>query len=1193
MRKISKNLLTFVTLLIAVATAAYAADDMTVVIQEDFEGGLPGGVHLVKVGGGGDPGVVDDGSGSNSVLRLTTGEGGQLAFAWFENQFDLATKRVEIEFDLYLGRGTSDTPADGGSVIFQFDNDMGAIADGGGANACGNLRNATTGETYEYVAVSFDIWDNGGADMETPCDGKYGGSSTAHVEVNQNSPNPGSVTPIAQAVSPDYVGSADRYKQSFDSADLVHVKIIFDNRLMRVTMSGPVGCEPDTTFPEQVVIDTVTQPFPDRLSNIGFGASTGGANSVLWIDNLVVREGPSKVSIGPEEPREAGALNCAGPEVDATGEIGSLFIADRFIGDEVLREGDIETGLTVRTASFGRVRVGGDNTSSNPRTIDVSKIPDAGPQTAQLFGTTAWSPVGVRYQAVVVPGRYTVDLFFAEDYSPTITGDRQSLKYFDVWIGSERVLCNWSPASAAGSENGSGDPRVPCTAVLDTGVMKTFSVDVPDSGDGTGLLDILVDDLGGGMPPENAVLNALRFQRTGDPTGEPASGDLECIGPDPADIPETVLISRDFEDDDEGACPADMVCNTSNKSPQVVAGSGAESGKVLRLTWDDTGDTAASAVFTQTVDVVNSALEAEFDIHMSWTGTPADGACFFIREGPDTNVLGGTGGSLGIPGGANGAVVEFDLWQGGGNNEPSGMNNGSVAFIHVGINNMSTDSTITNVQFDPNLKPVAFGGTGWPEFADPADRTIPGKVHVRVIYNAGHVQVYLTGTNADGTEFPETLVAEADVTPVRSTEAVVGFCGGTGGATANVDFDNIVIKAAPGVPDTSLADAREAALQAARERWQNGRGELYINAGGPMLYCSAVQVPAPAATGDPDFGEPVVWLADRGDNVPTQQEELFTVSSQGDAPGGNLHVAQTNMGLWDARGTAPGLDDNDTIFHFERWSDMEYAIPVADIAARYEVTLWFANSYSGTSGSARRFFSIYLEGQRQGGFQHCPEVAPGVPNPLADDGTGNPYDKIFDPVDAAEQLYSSDPCNFATCANNGVTVGDDPDGDGIPADQECGNAAAVAVRAVVEVSDGVLNIAILDPDVAGGEPASPDGNPKLSGIAVKFIGPVGTNVYTGDANCDGAVDIADAICTLGYLFGAPDDPCKEPCCQANMDANDDNGVDIADAISMLSFLFGGENMIAPDGTAIAAQQDGCFLYPVEDVTLPCAQPCAK
>ena len=69
---------------------------------------------------------------------------------------------------------------------------------------------------------------------------------------------------------------------------------------------------------------------------------------------------------------------------------------------------------------------------------------------------------------------------------------------------------------------------------------------------------------------------------------------------------------------------------------------------------------------------------------------------------------------------------------------------------------------------------------------------------------------------------------------------------------------------------------------------------------------------------------------------------------------------------------------------------------------------------------------------------------------------------------------------------------------------------------------------------------------------------------------DLAVDIADAIFTLAYLFGAG---AELPCADA-ADANDDEALDIADAIAILAHLFGGQGTInvpswSPDSKHVA------------------------
>ncbi len=69
----------------------------------------------------------------------------------------------------------------------------------------------------------------------------------------------------------------------------------------------------------------------------------------------------------------------------------------------------------------------------------------------------------------------------------------------------------------------------------------------------------------------------------------------------------------------------------------------------------------------------------------------------------------------------------------------------------------------------------------------------------------------------------------------------------------------------------------------------------------------------------------------------------------------------------------------------------------------------------------------------------------------------------------------------------------------------------------------------------------------------------------GDANRDGTVDLADAICTLGLLFGGADDPCGAAvgACLDAVDANDDGRIDLSDAIRALLVLFGPALPLAP------------------------------
>ena len=63
----------------------------------------------------------------------------------------------------------------------------------------------------------------------------------------------------------------------------------------------------------------------------------------------------------------------------------------------------------------------------------------------------------------------------------------------------------------------------------------------------------------------------------------------------------------------------------------------------------------------------------------------------------------------------------------------------------------------------------------------------------------------------------------------------------------------------------------------------------------------------------------------------------------------------------------------------------------------------------------------------------------------------------------------------------------------------------------------------------------------------------------GDANGDGAVDIADPSATLGFLFLGD----AAPGCLEAANANDEGDIDISDAVHTLNYLFLGGEPIPP------------------------------
>jgi hypothetical protein len=76
--------------------------------------------------------------------------------------------------------------------------------------------------------------------------------------------------------------------------------------------------------------------------------------------------------------------------------------------------------------------------------------------------------------------------------------------------------------------------------------------------------------------------------------------------------------------------------------------------------------------------------------------------------------------------------------------------------------------------------------------------------------------------------------------------------------------------------------------------------------------------------------------------------------------------------------------------------------------------------------------------------------------------------------------------------------------------------------------------------------------------------PDGTLFIRGDSNGDGAVDVADARRTLGYLFQGG----ERPACDDAADANDDGAINVTDPVAVLRSLFLGTGPLpAPHGAA--------------------------
>lgn len=104
-------------------------------------------------------------------------------------------------------------------------------------------------------------------------------------------------------------------------------------------------------------------------------------------------------------------------------------------------------------------------------------------------------------------------------------------------------------------------------------------------------------------------------------------------------------------------------------------------------------------------------------------------------------------------------------------------------------------------------------------------------------------------------------------------------------------------------------------------------------------------------------------------------------------------------------------------------------------------------------------------------------------------------------------------------------------------------------------------------------------NDLMTDYLLAFGTVIGDDFYRrGDANGDGAINIADAVYLLGFLFpiGTP----NVLNCQDAADANTDGTINIADAVAVLGALFGSpaQPLAAPYPDCGAAPLIGCDMY---------------
>jgi len=234
----------------------------------------------------------------------------------------------------------------------------------------------------------------------------------------------------------------------------------------------------------------------------------------------------------------------------------------------------------------------------------------------------------------------------------------------------------------------------------------------------------------------------------------------------------------------------------------------------LRITADAVGGTAAQAFYDAGGLGLVDGFKASVCAFYNGNGTPADGFVFCVADGMSLDQvngnrnLGDAGGAEGYRGGdrhdlnrrwSTSFGCELDNWNGGaGSNDGVGGNN-SAELYHLGVNTSWTHqsqktgpmpaiyNTDRGIQlmlsYDPNAGP------------DGKDERARLTVTARIVDTECN-PIDVIGEDADGNEISGDLGKVLDQFVPRLSDddsVLIGFAGGTGGATADAEFDNLQV----------------------------------------------------------------------------------------------------------------------------------------------------------------------------------------------------------------------------------------------------------------------------------------------------------------------------------------------------------------------------------------------------------------
>ena len=395
------------------------------------------------------------------VLQLTDAINNQSGAAWFDVPFDLRSKKVVFEVDMFIWAGSL-PPADGISAVFQFFAGANSatrtarIGGGGGGLGTNNFPSS-------YVSVAWDTWDNEGNPDIDPENSIWdaaafagGRTHSAHIEINQDL-NPGAEFSIAtnidstgldvpymidDAVHPADRGPNDAIAISNAVGDIwgpsnivlpvARYTVTFESGFITVSLEEiveiggevfpPIYYDPNPgpnfelpwnnrSLADRTLILTALSEFPaDANAILGFIASTGGANEKHEVDNIKVTtfDNPRELVDQPSALTDSGGVNAGGGEVLGT-SLGD-FVADAAFGTIIDVDTLSDPNAIILTRSCPGFEEGGstgDNGGAPIQNVDASL--------EEIFQTKRFSGANVSYTSCVSNGRYEVKVLLSTD----------------------------------------------------------------------------------------------------------------------------------------------------------------------------------------------------------------------------------------------------------------------------------------------------------------------------------------------------------------------------------------------------------------------------------------------------------------------------------------------------------------------------------------------------------------------------------------------------------------------------------------------------------------------------------------------------------------------------------------------------------------------------------------------------------